>query len=219
MYRLAQLHTFPESFPRSLRAFGGFIAALLLLSVAATTLPAAQDPTVPELFRSGEAALRAGNLDQAESSFKQVLAKDPNSAGAFANLGVIAMRRQNWPAALDLLHKAERLAPNIAGIRLNIGLVYYRQNEFHSAIAPFESVVRDQPDSTQARYLLGLCYFFTDRDADAVRADIEEARRLGASGVPFFVIDRKYGISGAQPAETFLQALRTAYAGDAAAAR
>jgi predicted DsbA family dithiol-disulfide isomerase len=52
-----------------------------------------------------------------------------------------------------------------------------------------------------------------------VRADIEEARRLGASGVPFFVIDRKYGISGAQPAETFLQALRTAYAGDAAAAR
>ena len=56
--------------------------------------------------------------------------------------------------------------------------------------------------------------------ADAVRADIEEARRLGANGVPFFVIDRKYGISGAQPAETFLQALRTAYAGqDAAAAR
>ncbi len=52
--------------------------------------------------------------------------------------------------------------------------------------------------------------------ADAVRADIEEARRLGASGVPFFVIDRKYGISGAQPAETFLQALRTAYASETA---
>ena len=51
--------------------------------------------------------------------------------------------------------------------------------------------------------------------ADAVRADIEEARRLGATGVPFFVIDRRYGISGAQPAETFLQALRTAYAGRA----
>lgn len=48
--------------------------------------------------------------------------------------------------------------------------------------------------------------------ADAVRADIEEARGLGANGVPFFVIDRRYGISGAQPAEVFLQALRTAYA-------
>jgi predicted DsbA family dithiol-disulfide isomerase len=48
--------------------------------------------------------------------------------------------------------------------------------------------------------------------ADAVRADIELAQAFGANGVPFFVIDRKYGISGAQPAETFLQALRTAYA-------
>ncbi len=55
--------------------------------------------------------------------------------------------------------------------------------------------------------------------ADAVRADIEAARMLGATGVPFFVIDRKYGISGAQPAETFLHALRTAYAGEDAASR
>jgi predicted DsbA family dithiol-disulfide isomerase len=51
-----------------------------------------------------------------------------------------------------------------------------------------------------------------DEYAKAVNSDIEEARALGANGVPFFVIDRKYGISGAQPAETFRQALRTAYA-------
>jgi predicted DsbA family dithiol-disulfide isomerase len=55
--------------------------------------------------------------------------------------------------------------------------------------------------------------------ADAVQADIEMARRLGANGVPFFVIDRKYGISGAQAAETFLHALRTAYAAEEAPAR
>jgi predicted DsbA family dithiol-disulfide isomerase len=55
--------------------------------------------------------------------------------------------------------------------------------------------------------------------AGAVQADIEMARRLGANGVPFFVIDRKYGISGAQAAETFLHALRTAYAAEEAPAR
>ena len=54
--------------------------------------------------------------------------------------------------------------------------------------------------------------------ADAVQADIDMARRLGANGVPFFVIDRKYGISGAQAAETFLHALRTAYAAEKAGA-
>jgi tetratricopeptide (TPR) repeat protein len=122
-----------------------------------------------ELFNQGESALRDGNLEVAEAKFKQVLSADSTAAGAYANLGVIAMRRQKWPQALAMLNTAERLAPQVAGIRLNIGLVYYRQNNFQSAIPPFASVVRDQPGSVQAKYLLGLCYFFTSRDADAVR--------------------------------------------------
>jgi predicted DsbA family dithiol-disulfide isomerase len=64
-------------------------------------------------------------------------------------------------------------------------------------------------DPDRVRAVLG-----GDEYADAVRADIELARAFGANGVPFFVIDRKYGISGAQPAETFLHALRTAHAED-----
>ena len=43
-----------------------------------------------------------------------------------------------------------------------------------------------------------------------VKKDIEEARQIGVQGVPFFVIDRKYAISGAQPAETFASALQKA---------
>jgi tetratricopeptide (TPR) repeat protein len=125
-------------------------------------------PDVAGLFAEGEAALRAGELDRATAAFRKVLAADPGAAGAYANLGVIAMRRQQWGQALEMLQKAERLAPNVAGIRLNIGLVYYRQNEFRAAIEPFESVVREQPGSVQARYLLGLCYFFTERYGDAV---------------------------------------------------
>lgn len=47
--------------------------------------------------------------------------------------------------------------------------------------------------------------------ADAVDADLSLARAFGITGVPFFVIDRKYGISGAQPAETLRQALEQAW--------
>ncbi|MEU6349481.1 DsbA family oxidoreductase [Streptomyces sp. NPDC047072] len=47
--------------------------------------------------------------------------------------------------------------------------------------------------------------------ADDVRADEREAAQLGANGVPFFVIDRKYGVSGAQPADVFTQALTQAW--------
>ncbi|MFJ9589814.1 DsbA family oxidoreductase [Streptomyces acidicola] len=47
--------------------------------------------------------------------------------------------------------------------------------------------------------------------ADEVRADEREAAQLGANGVPFFVLDRKYGVSGAQPAEVFTRALTQAW--------
>ncbi|WP_457972626.1 DsbA family oxidoreductase [Arthrobacter sp. D1-17] len=53
--------------------------------------------------------------------------------------------------------------------------------------------------------------FTSDVYADDVRQDIAEARALGISGVPFFVIDRKYGLSGAQPAATFSMALKQAW--------
>ncbi|MDR6640260.1 putative DsbA family dithiol-disulfide isomerase [Paenarthrobacter nitroguajacolicus] len=53
--------------------------------------------------------------------------------------------------------------------------------------------------------------FTSDRYTDEVNQDINEARAIGVTGVPFFVIDRKYGISGAQPAELFSQALNQAW--------
>jgi predicted DsbA family dithiol-disulfide isomerase len=48
--------------------------------------------------------------------------------------------------------------------------------------------------------------------ANEVRADIAEAQQLGIHGVPFFVLDRKYGVSGAQEPATFLKALTQAFA-------
>lgn len=51
-----------------------------------------------------------------------------------------------------------------------------------------------------------------DAYADAVETDIRQAAAYGASGVPFFVVDGSYGVSGAQPAETFRQVLDRAWA-------
>ena len=44
-----------------------------------------------------------------------------------------------------------------------------------------------------------------------VHADIAQAQAYGATGVPFFVIDQKYGVSGAQPTEVFTQVLERAW--------
>jgi tetratricopeptide (TPR) repeat protein len=170
----------------SARIGSGLLSTLLLASAAGALSPhnppsasAAKPPNaapvapsgavvdIAQLLQAGAEALNAGRLDEAERDFRQVVAANPQVGGAYANLGVVYMKRKQWAKALEFLRKAEHLMPQVAGIRLNIGLAYYKQNDFLKAIPPFESVVRDQPDALQPRYLLGLCYFFAERWADA----------------------------------------------------
>jgi predicted DsbA family dithiol-disulfide isomerase len=51
----------------------------------------------------------------------------------------------------------------------------------------------------------------SDKFHDKVLEDGELARQLGTNGVPFFVFDMKFGISGAQPVEAFIQTLDAAW--------
>jgi predicted DsbA family dithiol-disulfide isomerase len=62
-------------------------------------------------------------------------------------------------------------------------------------------------DPQEARQVLE-----SDEFADEVRADEKRARMFGITGVPFFAIDEKFGISGAQPSEVFTEALNAAWA-------
>ncbi|WP_030197620.1 DsbA family oxidoreductase [Streptomyces sp. NRRL S-87] len=64
-------------------------------------------------------------------------------------------------------------------------------------------------DEAEARAVLadGTAY------AAEVRADEREAAELGANSVPFFVLDRRFGVSGGQPAEVFTRALEQAWQG------
>jgi predicted DsbA family dithiol-disulfide isomerase len=51
----------------------------------------------------------------------------------------------------------------------------------------------------------------SDEYAAKVEEDIQEANEIGIQGVPFFVFDRKYAVSGAQPTEYFLKALNQSF--------
>ncbi|HNM98482.1 MAG TPA: DsbA family oxidoreductase, partial [Marmoricola sp.] len=51
----------------------------------------------------------------------------------------------------------------------------------------------------------------SDEFDDAVAADVAQARAYGATGVPFFVVDQRYGIAGAQPTEAFSRTLEAAW--------
>ena len=57
-------------------------------------------------------------------------------------------------------------------------------------------------------------YLASDQGAAEVRSSQHEAGQLGVQGVPFYVFDERWAVSGAQPVEVFLRALDTARAGE-----
>ncbi len=52
----------------------------------------------------------------------------------------------------------------------------------------------------------------TDMDVESIRSEIAEAGRIGVSGVPFFILAQKLAVSGAQPSEVLMDAIRQAMA-------
>lgn len=61
-------------------------------------------------------------------------------------------------------------------------------------------------DKTELRLVLENKSF-----SEAIEKDIDEARKIGVNGVPFFLINQKYAISGAQPPEVFLSTITKAF--------
>ena len=68
------------------------------------------------------------------------------------------------------------------------------------------AVAAGLPESRVDEVLAGQEY------AAEVRADVAQAAAYGATGVPFFVVEQKYGVSGAQPTEVFTQVLEQVWA-------
>jgi predicted DsbA family dithiol-disulfide isomerase len=80
----------------------------------------------------------------------------------------------------------------------------------HSSLAGLAAEAGLDPDEVRA-------VLASDEYGQAVDADERTALSFGISGVPFFVIDRRYGISGAQPAQTIVEVLERVWAETAAA--
>ena len=106
-----------------------------------------------------------------------------------------------------LLHLASERGLQDA-VKERLFRAYFSEGE---AIGEGETLVRLAAevglDSAETRSVIG-----SDTYAENVRAEEQEARELGINGVPFFVVDRRYGVSGAQPADVLLQVLDRAWA-------
>ncbi|MFZ0664218.1 MAG: DsbA family oxidoreductase [Acidimicrobiales bacterium] len=119
-------------------------------------------------------------------------------------------RRANTFDAHRLLHYALEVGRQDA-LKERLFEAYFRDGE---TISDHPTLVRLAEevglDGAKAKEVLE-----SGRYADEVRTDEADARAFGITGVPFFVVDRRYGISGAQSPQSILQVLEEAWANKA----
>jgi predicted DsbA family dithiol-disulfide isomerase len=118
------------------------------------------------------------------------------------------VRPANTFDAHRLIHLARRRGPEVADRTVEALMsAHFEQGlavDDRDVLVGIAADVGLDPDAVR-RSLAG-------RDAaDDVLADLEEGRTVRVSGVPFFVLDRRYGVSGAQPTELFARALEQAW--------
>ena len=108
-----------------------------------------------------------------------------------------------------LLHAAREVSTELQGRLkerlLSAYLVEGLDVADHEQLVALAAEVGLDPD--EARHVLADGTY-----GDAVEEDLEQALAYGVSGVPFFVLDRRFGVAGAQPAAVLRQTLERAWA-------
>jgi len=166
------------------------------------------DPTAPAL-REGDAAERLAS--KYGMSRQQAVESHERMAQVASQEGLAfhfeATRSGNTFNAHRLLHLADERGVQ-GEVKERLFRAYFSEAE---PIGDVDTLVRLTGEvgisAADAQAVLS-----TDAYAEDVRADEREATELGINGVPFFVIDRRYGVSGAQSADILLQALERAWA-------
>jgi predicted DsbA family dithiol-disulfide isomerase len=170
------------------------------------------DPAMPkgQLFRHRDVLSRKYGMNDSQVSAAQARLEDL-AAGEGLEYHLADSRTGNTLDAHRLVH--------LAGEQGNQDAVIERffRAHFTEGRSLFDddslAMLAEEAGLKGAREVLD-----SNRYAENVVADHQEANALGASGVPFFVIDDRYGVSGAQAAEVFVDALARAWA-DATAGR
>jgi predicted DsbA family dithiol-disulfide isomerase len=161
-------------------------------------------PDTPVDFVGGEAEYLASHKGISAAQAQQMLERVTGvAAAAGLEYRFDRLQHTNTVKAHELLHFAKangrqhELAERLMSAYFTEGRHLGREDEL-VALAVDAGLDADgaREALTSGRYL------------DAVRADQQQAVAYGITGVPFFVIDGTYGVSGAQPAEAFADIVR-----------
>ncbi len=188
-------------FERALAEFGGAADAEVVHRSFQLdpTRPAGQTVNRREMLMA-KYHLSAPQVDAMDVRMEQTAAAE----GLEYHLGEHGVTGNTFDAH-QLMHLARAQGRQDAVIERFYRAYFTEQRSLFDQDALIELAVDAGLDAGAARQALAARTY-----ASAVEADIQEARKLGATGVPFFVIDNRYGVSGAQATGVFVDVLTRA---------
>jgi tetratricopeptide (TPR) repeat protein len=130
----------------------------------------------------------AGRYADAASEWRIYVKAHPQSAEAYANLGLLESRQEHYKEAIPLYRKAMALDSSITGIQLNLGLAYFKSGAVKEANETFTSMLKTIPanSSEHARVsaLIGLSRFSLGEYASAIPY-LRTAANSDPQSIPF----------------------------------
>src|SRR5947209_3479175 len=102
--------------------------------------------SIPQAFDWAWKYLHAGQWQQAEQLYLQILQADPNNVDAWHFLGLIAGQTGRDAQAVEYLRTALRLKPDFAAAHLNLGNVFMSQKQLPEAVTCYRQAVAAKVD-------------------------------------------------------------------------
>ncbi|GAA4190208.1 protein disulfide isomerase FrnE [Microbacterium oryzae] len=165
-------------------------------------------PDTPVDFDGSELDFLAGHKGMAAEQVEQMLARVTEvAAGAGLEYRFDILKHTNTVKAHELIHHAKAQGRQLE-MTERLLQAYFTEGRHVGRVDDLVDLAAEVGlDADGAREALE-----SDRHVVDVRRDQEQARAYGINGVPFFVIDGRYGVSGAQPPEAFAQVARQVWA-------
>lgn len=140
------------------------VRLLIALAISLLSAPAATEkPSAAILFEQAQACEKASDLAGAERLYRRVIASDPRSAEAFANLGVVIAKQQRFAEAIQYYRSALRLKPSLVALHLNLGLALLKAGQATDAVPEFHAYLERAPSDLRARQLLATSLLESDQ--------------------------------------------------------
>ena len=112
-------------------------------------------PTIPEALTVAVQYHQAGQLQQAEQIYRDVLCIDPNHADGLHLLGVLSHQKGDHHGAVELIRQAIRANPNEAIYHSNLGMVCQTARDLDEAVTCYRRALEIRPDFAEAHSALG----------------------------------------------------------------